>query len=152
MGYNTIQSSLHYFTRIEVCLWSNPSQNLIFEKSKIFKTLIISRFHGIYWRAHKIDTLTLIQHTVPRPHCLQQPCTIWEGSHSSFNTNYEISMKQKCEVRLILTFLTQRNVPSTKSSIKQGVGVIVNSITVLPSKETNDLCTTWHSVFRSFII
>ena len=30
----------------------------------LFKTLIRSRFLGMYWRAHKTATLTLIQHTV----------------------------------------------------------------------------------------
>ena len=32
---------------------------------KLSKTLITSRFHGIYWCAHKTATLTSIQHTVP---------------------------------------------------------------------------------------
>ena len=30
---------------------------------KLFKTLIMSRFQGMYWHAHKIATLTSIQHT-----------------------------------------------------------------------------------------
>ena len=33
---------------------------------KLFKTLIISIFHGMHWREHKTATLTSIQHTVPR--------------------------------------------------------------------------------------
>ena len=32
---------------------------------KLFKTLIRSRFHGMYWCAHKTATLNSIQHTVP---------------------------------------------------------------------------------------
>ena len=32
---------------------------------KLFKTLIRSRFQGMYWCAHKTTTLTSIQHTVP---------------------------------------------------------------------------------------
>ena len=38
---------------------------MVFEVSKIIKTLIIGRFQGMYWRAHKTATLTSIQHTVP---------------------------------------------------------------------------------------
>ena len=34
-------------------------------KLKLFKTLIINRFQGIYFCAHKTATLTSIQHTVP---------------------------------------------------------------------------------------
>ena len=39
-------------------------ENWCLKYKKIFKTLIISRFQGMYWRAHKTATLTAIQHTV----------------------------------------------------------------------------------------
>ena len=35
------------------------------KNQKLFKTLIRSRFQGMYWYAHKTATLTSIQHTVP---------------------------------------------------------------------------------------
>ena len=41
--------------------------NLVFGVSKSVKTLIRSRFQGMYWCAHKITTITSIQHTVTPP-------------------------------------------------------------------------------------
>ena len=51
----------------QICFWANPSQDMVFEVSKIIKTLIIGRFQGMYWRAHKTATLTSNQHIVGLP-------------------------------------------------------------------------------------
>ena len=46
------------FEQVPVGIWCLKYQ-------KLFKTLIRSRFQGMYWCAHKTATLTSIQHTVP---------------------------------------------------------------------------------------
>ena len=52
----------------QICFWASPSWD-----QNSFKTLIISRFQGMYCRALKTATLTPIQHTVPRGRVLGVP-------------------------------------------------------------------------------
>ena len=56
---------------------------------KLCKTLIRSRFHGMYWCAHKTATLTSIQNTVPPPFWrLHNPLCHNLHTHI-WKTNYE---------------------------------------------------------------
>merc|ERR1712051_513710 len=56
MGYSFIWPYLFNW-HLRVGIWCLKYQ-------KLSKTLIRSRFHGMYWCAHKTATLTSIQHTV----------------------------------------------------------------------------------------
>ena len=47
----------------KLCYWPNPSRDLVFEISILFKTL--SKVYFRVWRAYKTAPLTSIQHTVP---------------------------------------------------------------------------------------
>ena len=49
---------------------------LCLKYQKLFKTLIKSRFQGMYRCAHKTATLTSIQHTMPSPSSCPRSCWI----------------------------------------------------------------------------
>ena len=51
---------------------------------KLFKTLIRSRFQGMYWRAHKTANLTSIQHTVPPLPLLRIWHSLWKAPNQTF--------------------------------------------------------------------
>ena len=60
-------------TNLQLCFKHASEQILVdvwcLKYQKSFKTMIRSRFHGMYWHAHKTATLTSFQHTVPPTVC-----------------------------------------------------------------------------------
>ena len=70
-NFNCIFFLLFSKTNLQLC-FKHASEQIPVEVwclkyQKIFKIMIRSRFHGMYWRAHKTATLTSFQRTVPSP-------------------------------------------------------------------------------------
>ena len=88
---------------------------------KLFKTIIRSRFQGMYWRAHKTATLTSFQRTVPPSGFSNQTLCICMWFHDIIELN--ISWKSECGFKMDLhhcLFINSRTQLSDVHFVKKG--------------------------------